>query len=133
MTKTFDLKALGHKAGASRRLETFPSVGEGITVHMHCTEFTCRCPVTNQPDWATIDVTYSADKKILESKSMKLYLETYREEGIFHEHLVKQVLDDVVAALEPLECTVKVTFNVRGGIAIDATAHYTKAQSTTMA
>ena len=126
MSNEFNLRALGHQVEASRSLETFPNVAEDITVHLHCTEFTCRCPVTHQPDWATIDITYRPDKKILESKSMKLYLETYREEGIFHEHLAKRILDDLVTALEALECTVTVKFNVRGGIAIDATTHYVK-------
>jgi len=126
MTNEYNLQALGLQVEASRNLETFPNLADDITVHLWCTEFTCRCPVTHQPDWATIDITYRAGKKVLESKSMKLYLETYREEGIFHEHLAKKILDDLVAALEPLECFVTVNFHVRGGIAIDATAHYAK-------
>lgn len=109
-------------------LETFPSHSApgDLTVSLHCSEFTCRCPLTGQPDWATIDIEYTPDEKIIESKSVKLYLETFRERGIFHEHLAKVICDDFVAALEPLGCWVEVQFNTRGGIAIKAEQYYYK-------
>jgi len=119
------MKVLGKPdAQPSRELDTFENLAKDITVVLHCQEFTCRCPVTGQPDWATIDIEYRPDKRIVESKSVKLYLETYREQGIFHEHLAQQILDDFVRALDPLECQVTVHFNVRGGIAIDATTKH---------
>ncbi len=120
-----EFHALGHgPMPASRQLEVFPSHSApgALSVSMECSEFTCRCPVTHQPDWARIHIVYVPDKHVLESKSLKLYLETYREEGIFHEHLAQLILDDLVAALHPLECAVTVHFNVRGGIAISAEA-----------
>lgn len=107
-----------------RKLETFENTAQNLKIVLRCMEFTCRCPVTHQPDWATIDIAYLPGKHIVESKSVKLYLETFREVGIFHEHLAQQILDDFVSALSPVECSVIVHFNVRGGIAIDATATY---------
>lgn len=118
------LTKLGHDASPSKDLERFPCTQKGIVVTLDCTEFTCRCPVTNQPDWAQIVITYVADRWIVESKSVKLYLETFRDEGIFHEHLAVVVLDDFVDTLDPLSCIVTVHFNTRGGIAITAKASY---------
>lgn len=126
MSNEFGLTILGQKATAERRLEVFPSRSQpgALAVKMHCHEFTCRCPVTRQPDWAQITIDYVPNEWIVESKSLKLYLETFREEGIFHEHLAQVLLDDFVAAARPLSCSVTVSFNVRGGIAITATASY---------
>jgi len=118
-------------AKPSRTLDTIPfqqrvdALAQNVfQVHFHCSEFTCRCPVTHQPDWATIDIDYTPYRLLIESKSMKLYLETWREVGIFHEHLAQHILDDIVEQIEPFTCTVTVNFNTRGGIAIDATASY---------
>ena len=112
---------LGSKAAPSRTLEAFPNhAGKNMTVKLHCSEFTCRCPLTNQPDYATIDITYVPDKFVVESKSMKLYLETYREEGVFHEHLAVDIAKDFVQYIKPRSVDVTVNFNVRGGIAISA-------------
>lgn len=105
-------------------LDVFPNRSANIIVTLDCSEFTCRCPVTNQPDWARVEISYHPDKRIVESKSVKLYLERFREEGIFHEHLAQKVLDDFVEALEPRWCEVAVHFNTRGGIAINATARW---------
>lgn len=126
-----EFRALGHgPVPATRQLEVFPSRSApgSLTVTMECTEFTCRCPVTNQPDWAHISIVYVPNKHVLESKSLKLYLETFREQGIFHEHLAQLILDDLVAALDPCECAVTVHFNVRGGIAISAEARWARRQ-----
>lgn len=126
MPSEHGLTKLGQKATPDRNLEVFPSRSRpgALTVTLHCTEFTCRCPVTAQPDWAQIDIEYVPDQSVVESKSLKLYLETFREQGIFHEHLAQVVLDDLVAAARPLSGTVTVRFNVRGGIAIAAAATY---------
>jgi len=122
-----DLTLLGSRK-EFQGLEVFPSHSEpgALVVQLHCTEFTCLCPLTSQPDWAVIDIMYTADKKIVESKSVKLYLETFRDKGIFHEHLAKVICDDFVEALDPMDCMVTVSFNVRGGIAITAMEQYTK-------
>jgi 7-cyano-7-deazaguanine reductase len=112
------------EARADRRLEAFDTEDRTLEVVLHCREFTCRCPITGQPDWAEITIAYRPAAKIVEGKSVKLYLETFREEGIFHEHLATTIRDDFVAALSPQSLQVTVSFNQRGGIAIDATSSY---------
>ncbi len=124
-TKKTDLTALtklGKTAKASRSLEVFPNHAPGkIEVTLHCTEFTCICPMTGQPDYADIEIFYIPDKFVVESKSMKLYLETFRSVGVFHEHLAVDIGEDFVKFVKPLAVNVTVKFHVRGGIAIDAT------------
>jgi 7-cyano-7-deazaguanine reductase len=121
-----DLTLLGKDAKPSKRLETFPNrhPDRRYIVHLETDEFTCVCPATGQPDFATIYVEYIPDKKILESKSFKLYLWSYRDEGVFHEHVTNKILDDLVSALEPHWCRVVGEFNVRGGIAITIEAEH---------
>ncbi len=116
-----------------RKLETFPNQhpGRRYTVTLVCPEFTSICPVTGQPDFGTITIRYIPDKRILESKSLKLYLWSYREEGVFQEHVTNQILDDLVKALDPLYCHVTGAFNVRGGITITVEAEYEKPTSET--
>ncbi|MBM3227790.1 NADPH-dependent 7-cyano-7-deazaguanine reductase QueF [Candidatus Peribacteria bacterium] len=115
------LTKLGAKAEPSRSLEVFPNHAPGkIAVTLHCTEFTCLCPLTGQPDFADIEIVYTADKFVVESKSMKLYLETFRNVGVFHEHLAVDIGEDFVKFVKPLAVSVTVKFHVRGGIAIDA-------------
>jgi 7-cyano-7-deazaguanine reductase len=124
-----DLTLLGHEVRHPvRKLETFPNQfpGQRYTVTLVCPEFTCVCPVTGQPDFATIKILYIPDQRILESKSLKLYLWSYRTEGVFHEHVTNQILDDLVRILEPLYCEVTAAFNVRGGISITVEAKYEK-------
>jgi 7-cyano-7-deazaguanine reductase len=111
-------------ARADRQLEVFETGDRGLRVTLNCAEFTCRCPITNQPDWATIAISYVPAGRIVESKSVKLYLETFREEGIFHEHLATTIREDFVAALDPRSLDVTVNFNSRGGIAISAQSSY---------
>jgi len=120
------LRSLGQSGVVFTKLETFVSHSKpgDSKVSFLCTEFTCRCPKTKQPDWATIEFTYIPDKLMLESKSVKLYLETFRDKLIFHEHLAQKLLDDLIEILSPIEMRVTVNFNSRGGIAISATAKY---------
>ncbi len=122
------LTKLGKPSKASRTLEVFPNHAPkgSMEVTLYCTEFTCRCPLTNQPDYAEIEIVYVPDKYVVESKSMKLYLETYREEGVFHEHLAMDIGKDFVQFVRPKESIVKVRFNSRGGIAITAEWKYKK-------
>ena len=124
-----DLSLLGRPTtGPVKKLETFPNrhPGREYTVTLTTAEFTAVCPITGQPDFATITIRYCPDAKILESKSLKLYLWSYREEGIFHEHATNVILDDLVAALEPKWCEVVGEFNARGGIAIKIETRYEK-------
>ena len=120
-----DLKKLTQlgkgSAKPARTLEVFPNhSGQNLEVELHCTEFTCRCPLTGQPDYAEILITYVPNKYVVESKSMKLYLETFREVGVFHEHLAVDIGNDFVKFVKPKKCEVEVIFNTRGGIAISA-------------
>lgn len=129
MTEASDLEGLtllGREAGPSKRLETFPNrhPERRYLVRLESGEFTCICPATGQPDFATITVEYLPDQKILESKSFKLYLWSYRDEGVFHEHVTNSILDDLVEALEPHWCRVQGAFNVRGGIGITVEAEH---------
>ena len=92
-----------------------------------CPEFTSVCPKTGQPDFATIVVDYVPDRECLELKALKLYLFSYRQQGIFYEAVVNRILDDLVAACRPRAMTVRGEFNVRGGISSVVTAQYRKA------
>lgn len=128
------LTLLGHEVRQpSRKLETFPNQhpGRRYTVTLQTSEFTCVCPMTGQPDFATITIRYIPDQSIVESKSLKLYLWSYRNEGVFHEHVTNQILDDLVAALDPIYCEVTGAFNVRGGIALTVEAKHEKPQKST--
>jgi 7-cyano-7-deazaguanine reductase len=114
-------------ASAVRKLETFPNHSRrDYTVTLTTDEFTCVCPMTGQPDFAKITIEYIPDKKIVESKSLKLYFWSFRNEGVFHEHVTNIILDDLVAALSPRWCKVTASFAVRGGIAITVDAEYSK-------
>jgi len=130
-TQTSDLEGLtllGSKTEPIRKLETFPNhhPERDYTVTMETEEFTTLCPLTGQPDFAKISIRYIPDQKILESKSLKLYLWSFRNQGSFHEHLTNVILDDVVTALAPRFCKVTACFAVRGGISITIEAEYSK-------
>lgn len=117
------LTKLGRQDSKSeRKLEAFPNHHKGLKVTAHCTEFTCFCPLTHQPDYAQIEIEYYPADLCIESKSLKLYLESYREEGVFHEHLAYDIARDIMDAIRPFSVEVTVKFNVRGGISIDANA-----------
>lgn len=122
------LTLLGRDAKPSKTLETFPNHNpeRRYTVTLTTDEFTCVCPATGQPDFATITIRYIPDKKIVESKSLKLYFWSYRNEGVFHEHVVNTICDDLVAALDPHWIEVTGAFKVRGGIAITVVASHEK-------
>ena len=102
----------------SKQLETFPNPrpGREYEIRFECPEFTCVCPRTGQPDFATLRVTYVPDELCVELKSFKLYLWSFRDEGHFHEDVTNRILDDLVAALAPRRMTIEGDFNVRGGI-----------------
>lgn len=120
------LTLLGRNARPGKKLETFPNrhPGRDYVVTLTTDEFTCVCPATGQPDFARITIKYIPDKRIVESKSLKLYFWSYRDEGVFHEHVTNQILDDLVKALSPRWCEVVADFGVRGGIAISVRAEY---------
>jgi 7-cyano-7-deazaguanine reductase len=130
LTQESDLEGLtllGAKATKpTKNLETFPNrhPERDYVVTLKTDEFTCVCPATGQPDFAELTIRYVPDQRIVESKSLKLYLWSYRNEGVFHEHVTNVILDDLVKALDPRWCEVVAEFSVRGGIAIIVQAEY---------
>jgi len=100
------------------RLETFdnPHPARDYTIRIDTPEFTCLCPITGQPDFASIQVEYVADKLCLELKSLKLYFWSYRNEGAFHEAVTNQILSKLVSAISPRFMRISADFNVRGGV-----------------
>lgn len=102
----------------NRSLETFdnPKPGRDYEIRVECPEFTCVCPKTGQPDFASITIHYVPDRVCVELKSLKLYLGSFRDEGHFHEAVTNRILDDLVAALAPRRMRIEADFNVRGGI-----------------
>jgi 7-cyano-7-deazaguanine reductase len=122
------LTLLGKETKPVKKLEAFPNrtPGRYYRVVLESDEFTCLCPMTGQPDFASLKVQYVPDQKVVESKSFKLYLWSFRDEGVFHEHVVNQMLDDLVAILDPHWCRVTGIFNIRGGIKITVEAEHTR-------
>src|SRR6476659_1114415 len=102
----------------SKELETFPNPApqRDYEIKFDCPEFTCVCPMTGQPDFATIRIEYVPDSLCVELKSLKLYLWSFRNEGGFHEDVTNRILDDLVAAVRPRRLRVEGDFNIRGGI-----------------
>lgn len=102
----------------SKTLETFdnPQPERDYTIRIRVPEFTCLCPKTGQPDFATIFIDYIPDRRCVELKALKLYMWSYRDEGAFHEAVTNKILGDLVAATEPRFMRVTAEFYVRGGI-----------------
>ena len=109
-------------------LETFPNPNPGrdYTIVHTCPEFTAVCPKTGQPDFGTIRIIYVADAACVELKSLKMYLQGYRNRGIYFEAVTNTILDDLVCALQPRRMTVEGDFRARGGITTTVTAAYEK-------
>jgi 7-cyano-7-deazaguanine reductase len=107
-------------------LETFENQfpQRDYTIEIVCPEFTSVCPKTGQPDFGTLTITYTPDRACVELKSLKLYLQTYRNEGVFYEHVTNQILDDLVAGLSPRRMTLVACFTPRGGITTRVTASH---------
>jgi len=110
----------------SKQLETFanPRPGRDYHIAFDCPEFTCLCPMTGQPDFATILIDYVPDQLCVELKSLKLYLWSYRDEGAFHEAVTNRICDDLLHAITPRTLTVTGKFMVRGGIATTVTVSH---------
>ena|SRR5882762_3192540 len=108
------------------RLETFPNPAprRNYWIHFETDDFTSVCPVTGQPDFARIDIDYVPDRLCVESKSLKFYLGSYRNERAFNEAVTNRILDDFVKACAPREAIVTAQFSARGGIALTVRAEY---------
>ena len=102
----------------SKVLEVFdnPNSDRDFVIQIDMPEFTCLCPKTGQPDFATLHLEYIADQSCVELKSLKMYIWSFRDEGAFHEAVTNQILDDLVAATNPRFMRLKAIFNVRGGV-----------------
>lgn len=107
-------------------LETFENQypDRDYTIQIVCPEFTSVCPKTGQPDFGTLTFTYVPDRRCVELKSLKLYLQQFRNEGIFYEHATNRILDDLVSAVQPRRMTIVASFTPRGGITTSVTAVY---------
>lgn len=118
-----------HVAGPSRDLETFPNPAPArdLRIYMEIPEFTCLCPKTGQPDFATLVLDYVPDRLCVELKSLKLYVWSYRDQGAFHEAVTHRMLDDLVRATRPRFMRLKAKFFVRGGIFTTVVAEHRKA------
>ena len=102
----------------STKLDTFtnPNPERDYTIRIDTPEFTCLCPLTGQPDFASIEIEYVPDQLCLELKALKLYFWSYRDQGAFHEAVTNQMLEDIVAAISPRFVRISADFNVRGGV-----------------
>jgi len=112
----------------TKLLKSFPNPqpGREFHIHMDIPEFTCLCPMTGQPDFATIVLDYIPDQRCVELKSLKLYIWSYRDQGAFHEAVTNRILDDLVKLTQPLFMRVSGHFNVRGGIFTTVVAEHRK-------
>jgi 7-cyano-7-deazaguanine reductase len=112
----------------SRRLQTFPNPApeRDYRIHMEIPEFTCVCPMTGQPDFATLVLDYIPDRACVELKSLKLYIWSYRSEGAFHEAVTNRILEDLAKATKPRYMRLEAKFNVRGGIYTSVVAEHRK-------
>ncbi|HUQ73425.1 MAG TPA: preQ(1) synthase [Burkholderiales bacterium] len=112
----------------SKRIDTFanPAPGRDYRIHMEIPEFTCVCPMTGQPDFATLVLDYIPDRLCVELKSLKLYIWSYRDQGTFHEAVTNKILDDLARATKPRWMRLESRFNVRGGITTSVFAEHRK-------
>jgi len=112
----------------SKKLETFPNPARArdYRIHMEIPEFTCVCPMTGQPDFATLVLDYVPDRLCVELKSLKLYIWSYRDQGTFHEAVTNRILEDLVRATAPRLMRLEARFNVRGGITTSVVAEHRK-------
>ena len=112
----------------SKKLDTFPNPAPGrdFHIHMQIPEFTCLCPMTGQPDFATLILDYVPDKKCVELRSLKLYIWSFRNEGAFHEKVTNQILDHIAGAISPRFARLTAKFYVRGGIFTNVVAEHRK-------
>ncbi|MGH8581707.1 MAG: preQ(1) synthase [Gammaproteobacteria bacterium] len=114
------------RAAPGDTLEVFanPQPDRDYLIRMRMPEFTCLCPRTGQPDFATLDLRYVPDQYCIELKSLKLYIWSFRDQGAFHEDVTNRILDHIVAACRPRYARLRARFNVRGGIYTSVIAHH---------
>jgi len=118
----------------TKELQVFPNPNpeRDYEIAFDCPEFTCLCPLTGQPDFASFEIRYVPDQLCVETKSLKLYLWSYRNEGAFHEKVTNTIADDIVKAISPRQLVVEGNFFVRGGISTLVTVRHDKSQAPTV-
>ncbi|MGB3203499.1 MAG: preQ(1) synthase [Crinalium sp.] len=118
----------GERNIAEGQLITFPNprVGRRYNISITLPEFTCKCPFSGYPDFASIHINYVPNERVVELKAIKLYINSYRDRYISHEESVNQILDDFVAACDPLEATIKGDFSPRGNVHTVVEVHHQK-------
>jgi 7-cyano-7-deazaguanine reductase len=118
----------GEREIAEGELITFPNprIGRHYNINITLPEFTCKCPFSGYPDFATIYLSYCPNEKVVELKALKLYINSYRDRYISHEEAINQILDDFVAVCDPLEATLKGDFNPRGNVHTVIEVHHHK-------
>ena len=130
MTQTADSSTMkyGEREIEEGKLITFPNprIGRHYTIDITLPEFTCKCPFSGYPDFATLHLTYVPNEKVVELKAIKLYINSYRDRYISHEESINQILDDFVVACDPLEATLKGDFNPRGNVHTVVEVHHKK-------
>jgi 7-cyano-7-deazaguanine reductase len=126
-TETTKIK-YGERAISEGELITFPNPRPGRQYHVEISlpEFTCKCPFSGYPDFATIHLDYIPNEKVVELKGLKLYINSYRDLYISHEESINKILDDFIAAADPLEITIKGDFNPRGNVHTVVTVYHKK-------
>lgn len=119
-------KSIGAGAPRAKAVETFPnpSPGRDYRIDITSAEWTALCPLTGQPDFATIRITYVPDERCLELKSLKLYLQSFRDRGVFHEAVTNEMLDHLVTSCRPRRMRIVGDFRVRGGVSTVVTAEH---------
>ncbi|WP_405241592.1 preQ(1) synthase [Lentisalinibacter salinarum] len=124
-----EIRSPAAAAGPSKQLETFenPNPGRDYTIRITVPEFTCLCPKTGQPDFATLYLEYVPDARCVELKSLKLYAWSFRDEGAFHEAVTNRILEDLVAATDPRFLRLTADFNVRGGVYTEVVVEHRRA------
>ena len=126
-TSTLEMK-YGERQIAEGELITFPNprIGRRYDIQITLPEFTCKCPFSGYPDFATIYITYVPDQRVVELKALKLYINSYRDRYISHEESINQILDDFVAVCDPIEASVKGDFTPRGNVHTVIEVHHQK-------
>ncbi|MES1021457.1 preQ(1) synthase [Gloeocapsa sp. BRSZ] len=116
--ETAEQQKYGERHIAEGKLITFPNprIGRWYNIYITLPEFTCKCPFSGYPDFATIYINYVPNERVVELKAIKLYINSYRDRYISHEESINQILDDFVAACDPLEVQIKGDFNPRGNV-----------------
>ncbi|MEW6456357.1 MAG: preQ(1) synthase [Acidobacteriota bacterium] len=128
LKKRFDVENIDVIDKAIIDIFNYEFPGKRIEINIETNEFTHVCPWSGLPDFANLKITYVPDRKCIELKSLKYYLHSYRNVGVFYEHVINKILEDLIEVVDPLEMFVEAEFNIRGGLKTTVKRSYTKEQ-----